>query len=174
MFRHSSGKVLYNNNPNNVFLLIGSYLPFCVSLTEFEVAEESPSLPSDSEHGMPEVDPEAGTPVAGSDTVEEIPRVEIPSSAAPIGKSSFVFLPTGHDMSSRPTEKGESSSGPSLQFAKKVLVRVLSSWIETLHSGHLDARFGMIPHVKEILTDTEEVGLDVTGARAIVDRIIVL
>ncbi|WP_274923098.1 hypothetical protein [Streptomyces clavifer] len=138
------------------------------------MAEESPSLPSDSEHGMPEVDPEAGTPVAGSDTVEEIPRVEIPSPTAPIGKASFVFLPTGHDMSSRPTEKGESSSGPSLLFAKKVLVRVLSSWIETLHSGHLDAGFGMIPHVKEILADTEEVGLDVTSARAIVDRIIAL
>ena len=69
MFRHSLKKVLYNNNPNNAFLLIGSYLPFCVSLTEFEVAEESPSRPSDLEQGMPEVDPEVGTPVIGSDTV---------------------------------------------------------------------------------------------------------
>ena len=86
----------------------------------------------------------------------------------------FVTLPIDDDMSSRPTELGESSAGPSLLFAKKVVVRVLSSWIETLLSGHLDVGFSMIQHVQEILGDAEEAGLDVTGARAIVDRIIAL
>ncbi|MDL1135877.1 hypothetical protein PS057_21300, partial [Yersinia pestis] len=125
---------------------------------------------------MPEVDPEVETPGTSSNNVEEIPRAEIPSraGAASTGKSSFVTLPTDDDMSSRPTELGESSAGPSLLFAKKVVVRVLSSWIETLFSGHLEAGFSMIQHVREILGDAEEAGLDVTDARAIVNRIIEL
>ena len=69
-------------------------------------------------------------------------------------------------MDSRPTEQGESSSGPPLLYAKKVVARVLNSWIKTLLSWHLEARFSMIQHVQEILADTEEFGLDVTGARA--------
>ena len=77
-------------------------------------------------------------------------------------------------MDSRLTEQGESSSGPPLLYAKKVVARVLNSWIETLLFGHLEAGFSMIQHVQEILVDTEEFGLDVTGARAIVDRIIAL
>ncbi|MDL1135137.1 hypothetical protein PS057_17220 [Yersinia pestis] len=137
------------------------------------MAEEDPSLP---EQEMPEVDPEVEIPGTSSDNIEEIPRAEIPSraGAASAGKSSFVTLSTDDDMSSRPTELGESSAGPSLLFAKKVVVRVVSSWIETLFSGHLEVGFGMIQHVQEILSDAEEAGLDVTGARAIVDRIIAL
>ena len=55
-----------------------------------------------------------------------------------------------------------------------MLKSVLSSWIETLSSGHLDAGFGMIRHVQEILAESEEGGLDVTGAKAFVDEIIAL
>ena len=69
---------------------------------------------------------------------------------------------------------GWSSFGPSLQFAKKILQSVLGSWIATLSFDHLDARFGMIKHVQENLTESEEIGLDVTGARAFVDEIIAL
>ena len=119
---------------------------------------------------MPEVNPPAN-----SDAAEARPHVKIPSPAAPIGKCYVVTLPIGHDLGSQSSEKGESSSGPSLQYAKKVVMRVLSSWIETLLSGHLDVARSKIPHVKEILKDAEEdIGLDVTDARAIVDRIIAL
>ena len=48
------------------------------------------------------------------DEVEESSCADIPSPVAPIGKSFLITLPTVHDMGSRPTEHGESSSGPSL------------------------------------------------------------
>ncbi|XXG53638.1 hypothetical protein AAC387_Pa03g1703 [Persea americana] len=72
-------------------------------------------------------------------------HVDIPSPAAPIGKSFLTTLPTVPDMGSRPMEHGESSSEPSRQFAKK-----------------------------DILTDSEEVGLDITDAKAFVDEVITL
>jgi hypothetical protein len=77
-------------------------------------------------------------------------------------------------MGSQSVEHGESSSGPSLQFAKKVLKSVLSSWIETLSSGHLEAGFGMVKHVRDILADSAEVGLDITNAKAFIDGVIAL
>ena len=158
-----------------IFLNRIIFIPFCVALTDFGVTEESPSLPSEPEQEMPEVDPEVGISRTSSDTIEEIPRAEISSSGAPSGKSPFTPLPVVHDMSSRPVEKGESSSDSSLRFAKKMVMRVLSSWAETLLSGHLEVGLGMIPNIQETLHDAErEVGLDVTGARAIVDRIIAL
>ena len=123
---------------------------------------------------MTEVDLEIGASSTRLDTAEARPRVEIPSPMSPIGKSLPITLPARHGMGGRPMERGEPSSGSSLQFAKKVLKSVLSSWIKTLSSGHLDARFGMIKHVQEILFESEDVGLDVTGARAFVDDIFAL
>ena len=52
--------------------------------------------------------------------------------------------------------------------------RILSSWVETLSSGHLEAGFGMVKHVQDILADSKEVGLDITNARAFVDEVITL
>ena len=52
--------------------------------------------------------------------------------------------------------------------------RVLSSWVETLSSNHLDAGFGMVKHVQDILADSEEVGLDIASAKAFVDEVIAL
>eukprot|EP00268_Persea_americana_P010747 TRINITY_DN14386_c0_g1_i2.p1 TRINITY_DN14386_c0_g1~~TRINITY_DN14386_c0_g1_i2.p1 ORF type:complete len:131 (+),score=28.88 TRINITY_DN14386_c0_g1_i2:31-393(+) len=79
-----------------------------------------------------------------------------------------------HDRGSQPMERSETSSRPSLQYAKRVLKSVLSSWIETLSSGHLEAGFGMIKHVQDILTESEEVGLDIASAKAFVDEVVVL
>ena len=64
-----------------------------------------------------------------------------------------------HDTGDQPTKHSESSSGPSLQYAKKVLKSVLSLWVETLSSGHLEAGFGMVKHVQDVLADSAEVGL---------------
>ncbi|XXG41994.1 hypothetical protein AAC387_Pa01g2353 [Persea americana] len=105
---------------------------------------------------------------------EARPPTDIPSPAAPIGKTFLITLPTVPDMGSRPTEHGESSSEPSRQFARKVLKRVLSSWVETLSSGHLEAGFGMVKHVQDILADSEEVSMDITDAKAFVDEVIAL
>ena len=44
----------------------------------------------------------------------------------------------------------------------------------SLSSGHLEASFGMIKHVQDILVDSEEVGLDIAGAKAFVDEVISL
>lgn len=55
-----------------------------------------------------------------------------------------------------------------------MLKSVLSSWIETLSSGHLEAGFGMIKHVQDILAKSEEVGLDIASAKAFVDEVITL
>ena len=96
---------------------------------------------------MPAVDRGVGASSTSFDEAEESLQANIPSPAAPIGNSFLITLPTLHDMGSRPMEHGESSSEPSLQFARKVLNRVLSSWVETLSSGHLEAGFGMIKHV---------------------------
>lgn len=44
-------------------------------------------------------------------------------------------------MDSLPMERGESSFGPSYQFAKKAMKSVLGVWVETISSSHLDAGF---------------------------------
>ena len=50
----------------------------------------------------------------------------------------------------------------------------MSSWVETLSSSHLEAGLGMIKHVQDILAYSEEVGLDITNAKAFVDEVIAL
>ncbi|KAJ8615015.1 hypothetical protein MRB53_004217 [Persea americana] len=136
-----------------------------------ETTEGVPLSFSEPEQGVPAADPGVGASSTSFDEAKESPQTDIPSPVAPIGKSFLITLPTVHDMGSRPTEHGESSSGPSLQFAKKVLKRVLSSWVETLSSSHLEAGFGMIKHVQDILVDSEEVGLDIASAKAFVDEV---
>ncbi|XXG47598.1 hypothetical protein AAC387_Pa02g2222 [Persea americana] len=139
-----------------------------------EVTEEVPLSFSEPEQGVPAVDPRVGAFSTSFDEAEASPLADIPSPAAPIGKSFLITLPTVPNMGSRPTEHGKSSSEPSRQFARKVLKRVLSSWVETLSSGHLEAGFGMVKHVQDILTDREEIGLDITDAKAFVDEVITL
>ena len=72
-------------------------------------------------------DPGVGASSTNFDEAEVSPRADIPSPAAPIGKSFLITLPTVHDMGSRPTEHGEFPSESSRQFATKVLKRVLRS-----------------------------------------------
>ncbi|XXG85663.1 hypothetical protein AAC387_Pa11g0700 [Persea americana] len=43
-----------------------------------------------------------------------------------------------------------------------------------VEEGHLEAGFGMVKHVQDILADSEEVGLDITDAKAFVDEVIAL
>ena len=150
-----------------------SYL-FHLSLTGFETTGEVLLSFSGSEQWVPTVDPGVGASSTSFDEAEASPPPDIPSPAAPIGKSFLITLPTVPDTGSRPTEHGESSSEPSRQFARKVLKRVLSSWVETLSSGHLEAGFGMVKHVQDILADSEEVVLDITDAKAFVDEVITL
>ncbi|XXG59365.1 hypothetical protein AAC387_Pa04g1465 [Persea americana] len=102
------------------------------------------------------------------------PRDEIPSLASLIGQNLLTIPPMKHDRGSWPMERAETSSRPSLQYAKRVLKSVLSSWIETLFSGHLEAGFCMIKHVQDILADNKEVGLNVASAKAFVDEVIAL
>ncbi|XXG68859.1 hypothetical protein AAC387_Pa06g1856 [Persea americana] len=139
-----------------------------------EVTEEVPLSFSEPEQGVPVTDPGVEASSTNFDEAEASPPTDIPSPADPVGKSFLITLPTVPDMGSRPTEHGESSSEPSRQFARKVLKRVLSSWVETLSSGHLEAGFGMVKHVQDILADSEEVGLDITDAKAFVDEVITL
>ena len=96
-----------------------------------EAIGEVPLSFSEPEQGVAAVDPGVGASSTSFDEAEESPRADVPSPAALIGKSFLISLPTVHDMGSLPAEHGESSFGPSLQFAKKVLKRVLSSWVET-------------------------------------------
>ena len=110
---------------------------------------------------MPAADLGVGASSTGFDEAEASPHADIPSLATLIGKSFFITLLTVHDMGSRPTEHGESPSEPSLQFERKVLKRVLSLWVETISSANLEASFGMIKHVQDILADSKEVGLDI-------------
>ena len=123
---------------------------------------------------MPAIDPEVKT----SSTSFNVARVKlhekIPSLVSSIGKSLMITPLTEHDMFSRLMAHGESSFGPSLQYAKKVLKSVLSSWVKTLSFGHLEAGFGMIKHVQDIFTDSEEVGLDIASAKDFVDEVIAL
>ncbi|XXG89122.1 hypothetical protein AAC387_Pa12g1202 [Persea americana] len=139
-----------------------------------EVTREVPLSFSEPEQGVPATDPGVEASSTSFDKAEASPYANIPSPAAPIGKSFLITLPTVHDMSSRPMQHGESSSESSRQFARNVLKRVLSSWVETLSSGHLEAGFGMIKHVQDILADSEEVGLDITNAKAFIDEVIAL
>ena len=81
---------------------------------------------------MPAADPGVGASFTSFDDAQMSPHADISSPAAPIGKSFMITLPTVHDMGSRPTEHDESSSEPSHKYARKVLKRVLSSWVETL------------------------------------------
>ena len=55
-----------------------------------------------------------------------------------------------------------------------MLKSVLSSWIKTLSSSRLEAGFGMIKHVQDILTESEKVGLDIASAKTFVDEVIAL
>ncbi|KAJ8627662.1 hypothetical protein MRB53_020969 [Persea americana] len=128
---------------------------------------EAESIPPVVEEGV-------GAYSTSFDKTEASPHADIPSPAAPIGKSFLITLPTVSDMGSRPTEHSKSSSEPSHQFAKKVLKRVLSSWVNTLSSGHLEAGFDMVKHVQDILADSEEVSLDITDTKAFVDEVITL
>ena len=59
--------------------------------------------------------------------------------ASSIGQSLWTVASKKHDRGSRLMERGETSSGPSLQYVKRVLKSVLSSWIETLSSCHFEA-----------------------------------
>ena len=77
---------------------------------------------------MPAVDLEVVASSTSFDEAEASPHADVPFLVALIGKSFLITLPTVHDIGSRPTEHDESSSGPSIQFVKKVLKRVLSSW----------------------------------------------
>ncbi|XXG85704.1 hypothetical protein AAC387_Pa11g0738 [Persea americana] len=137
-----------------------------------EVTEEVPLSFSEPEQGVPAVDPGVGASSTSFDEAEANLPTDIPSPAAPVGKSFLITLPTVPDTGSRPKEHGESSSEPSHQFARKVLKRVLSSWVETLSSGHLEVGFGMVKHVQDILADSGEVSLDITDAKAFVDKVI--
>ncbi|XXG82567.1 hypothetical protein AAC387_Pa10g0487 [Persea americana] len=139
-----------------------------------EVTEEVPLSFLEPEQGVPVTDPGVGASSTNFDEAKASPPTDIPSPAAPIGKSFLITLPTVPDKGNRPTEHGESSSEPSRQFARKVLKRLLSSWVETLSSGHLEAGFGMVKHVQDILADSKEVGLDITDAKAFVDEVIAL
>ena len=85
---------------------------------------------------MPAADPEVEASSTSLDAAE-VQNDDIPSSDAPTGQRLSVYHPLRSDMGSQSVEHGESSSGPSLRFAKKVLKSVLSSWVETLSSGHL-------------------------------------
>ncbi|KAJ8620219.1 hypothetical protein MRB53_028748 [Persea americana] len=112
----------------------------------YEVTGEVPLSFSEPEQGGPVADPRVGASSTSFDEAEESPRTDIPSPAASIGKSSLITLPTVPDMGSQPMEHGESSSEPSHQFARKVLKRVLSSWVETLSSGHLETETKSFPN----------------------------
>ena len=104
---------------------------------------------------MPTVDPEVGATSTSFGVGEMNRHDEIPSPASSIGQSLLTILPMKHDRGSRPMEQGETSSGPSLQYTKRVLKSVLSSWIETLSSGHWEVGFGIIKHVQDILAESE-------------------
>ncbi|XXG41735.1 hypothetical protein AAC387_Pa01g2140 [Persea americana] len=137
------------------------------------IGEVSPSS-SGLEQGAPEVDREVGATSTSFGAAEMKPHDEIPSPTSSIGQSLLTIPPMKHDRGSRPMKRGETSSGPSLQYAKRVLKSVLSSWIETLSSGHLEAGFGMLKHVQDIFAEREEVGLDIASAKAFVDEVIAL
>ena len=108
---------------------------------------EIPLSSSRLEQGVPAADPEVRASFTSFDTAEVRPHAWIPSPVSSIGNSLLITLPMRHDKGSWPMEQGESSSEPSIQYAKRVLKSVLSSWIETLSSSHLEARFGVIKHV---------------------------
>ncbi|XXG79935.1 hypothetical protein AAC387_Pa09g0898 [Persea americana] len=110
-----------------------------------EVTGEVPLSFSEPEQWVPTADPRVGASSTSFDEAEKSLRADIPSPVAPIGKSFLITLPMVHDMGSQPTEHGECSSEPSRQFANK-----------------------------DILVDSEEVGLDITNAKPFVDEVIAL
>ncbi|XXG42229.1 hypothetical protein AAC387_Pa01g2553 [Persea americana] len=115
---------------------------------DYESCETTEGVPvsfSEPGQGVLAVDPGVGASSTSFDEAEESPQANIPSPAAPVGKSFLITLPMVHDMGNRPTGHGESSSEPSRQFARK-----------------------------DILADSEEVGLDITNAKAFVDEVIAL
>ena len=103
------------------------FIPFCLSLAGCEVTGEVPSFYSGPEQGLPTADPkvEVSSTIFGAAEVK--PHDEIPSPASSIGKSLLITPPMRHDTNSRPMERGEPLSGPSLQYTKRVLKSVLSS-----------------------------------------------
>ena len=122
------------------------FIPFRHSLVGCEAMGEVPPSSSSSKQGVPAVDPEVGATSSFGAAEMKLPD-EIPSLASLIGQSLLTIPPMKHDRGSRLMEQGETSSRSSLQYAKRVLKNVLSSWIETLSSGHLEAGSGMIKHV---------------------------
>ena len=123
------------------------FIHLCLSLAGCEATGEVPPSSSGLEQGVPAVDPEVGA-ASSFGAAEMKSHDEIPSSASSIGQNMLTIPPMKHDRGSWPMERGKTSSGPSLQYAKRVLKSVLSSWIKTLSSGHLEAGFGMIKHVQ--------------------------
>ena len=69
---------------------------------------------------MPAVNPEVGA-TSSFGAAKMKPPDEIPSPASSIRQSLLTIPPMKHDKGSRPMEQGETSSGPSLQYAKRVL-----------------------------------------------------
>ncbi|XXG68388.1 hypothetical protein AAC387_Pa06g1487 [Persea americana] len=110
-----------------------------------EVTKEVSLSFSESEQGVPAADLGVGVSSTSFDETETSPPADIPFPAAPIGKSFLITLLTVPDMGSRRTEHGESSSELSHQFARK-----------------------------DILANSEEIGLDITDAKAFVDEVITL
>ena len=107
-------------------------------MVDCEATGEVPLPSSEPEQGVPVFDPEIWASSTSFDTEDVRSCAEIPSPMSSVGKSLMITFSTGHDMGSWPMERGEPSSGPSLQFAKKVLKSVLSSWIEALSSDYLE------------------------------------
>ncbi|XXG62801.1 hypothetical protein AAC387_Pa05g1107 [Persea americana] len=91
-----------------------------------EATREVPPSSSGPEQGVPAVDPEVGATFSFG-VAEMKPLDEIPLPASSIGRNLLTIPPMKHDKGSRPMERGETSSGPSLQYAKRVLKSVLSS-----------------------------------------------
>ena len=86
-----------------------SYL-FHLSLVGYEATGEVLLSFSGPKQGVPAVDLGVGASSTSFDEAEESPHADIPSPAAPIGKSFLITLLAVPDMGSRPTEHGESSS----------------------------------------------------------------
>ena len=83
------------------------------------MTEEVPLSFSELEQGVPAANPGVGASSTSFNKAEASPPTDIPSPAAPAGKSFLITLPTVPNKGSRPTERGESSSEPSRQFARR-------------------------------------------------------
>ncbi|XXG88126.1 hypothetical protein AAC387_Pa12g0380 [Persea americana] len=113
-----------------------------------EATGEVPPSSSGLEQGVPTVEPEVGA-TSSFGAVEMKPHDEISSPASSIGQSLLTIPPMKQDGSSQQMEQGETSSRPSLQYAKRVLK-------------------------SDILAKSEEVVLDIASVMAFVDEVIAL